>query len=208
MPKLSVMEVKHRKFVKGVLAGNNLCEAARLAGYKGTSYPQRLMNRADVQRLLLSEMEKAGINDGFLAKRLKDGLNAKTVPRRDGGKRYDDQFVRKQFMDIVLKVRGDYAPEKVETTTKTIQLVIDHKMLEALKDSKALPEKELEELEYLQHEPVIGEGNEEEKEAIEGRGQDGPSSSEEVEEKQIHEEQETVIEGEGRTPGNGEGGME
>jgi hypothetical protein len=142
---------RHKKFIKSVLKGNSYRASAKLAGYKDLDYGSRLMKDATIQNALLQRMQEAGITDTLLAKKLKDGLNAKTVPRADGGKRYDDQFVRKQFLDIIFKITGAYAPERFESVNKQITLVIDGQMLEALKDTKVL---DAEELEYLEHTPL------------------------------------------------------
>jgi hypothetical protein len=83
-------------------------------------------------------MERTGINDTLLATKLLEGLSAMAPPRRDGGTQYADQFVRKQFLDVIFKVRGDYAPDRTETTEKHITIVMDGRMVEALRDSKML----------------------------------------------------------------------
>jgi len=105
------------------------------------------MKQPAVQSILVAEMEKQGLTDSILVRKLRDGLNAQTVPRREGGQRYDDQFVRKQFLDIIFKVRGDYAPERTESTEKKIVLIMNGRMIDALKDSGKLTEAEGEILE-------------------------------------------------------------
>jgi hypothetical protein len=103
-------------------------------------------------------MEKAGINDTLIAKKLRDGLDAMAPPRKDGGKQYEDQFVRKQFLDVIFKVRGDYAPERTENIEKNIVIVMDGRMIEALRDSKALP---IEEADVLDAE-IVSDSREDE----------------------------------------------
>jgi len=145
------LTVQQRRFVKGLVEGKNLRGATRYAGYISPDYGSVLMKQDNIRTALQAHLHKAGITDSLIAKKLKDGLNAKTVPRMSGGKRYDDQFVRKQFLDVILRIRGDYAPERFESINKQITLVVDDKMLEALKDSKAL---DAEEIEYLEHTPI------------------------------------------------------
>jgi hypothetical protein len=129
---------RHRKFVKGLISGKSPSSAAISAGYTNAGYGSKLMKQPAVQSILVAEMEKQGLTDSLLVKKLRDGLNAQTVPRKDGGQRYDDQFVRKQFLDIILKVRGDYAAIKTENTEKKIVLIMDGRMVGALKDTGKL----------------------------------------------------------------------
>ena len=133
------------------MSGKGINQSGIAAGF-GDQTGYALMKNPAIRSALATKMEQVGITDIFMAKKVKQGLNAKTVPRRDGGKRYDDQFVRKQWADIVFKLRGDYAPEKLETEHKIIQLVIDGNMLKALQDSKVITDKDLLE---LNHEPIL-----------------------------------------------------
>lgn len=141
---------KHKKFISNLMQGRGIQKSAELAGFDGsTGYD--LMKNPAIKTALVAKMEKAGITEDMLAKKLKQGLSAKTVPRRDGGKRYDDQFVRKQFLDIIFKLRGDYAPEKIESTQQSIKIIIDAPMINALKDSRALS---AEEIDYIECEAI------------------------------------------------------
>jgi hypothetical protein len=74
-------------------------------------------------------------------------------PRRDGGTLYPDNFVRKQYLDLLCRIRGDYAPEKTEHLDKRIQIVLDRGMIEALRDTDAIT---VEEADVLDAEIVNG----------------------------------------------------
>jgi len=136
------------------------------------------MANPSVKSLLLKKLEKWELNEDLIAKKIKDGLNARTVPQREGGTRYDDQFTRKQFLDLLIKIRGDYAPERIEATSRQIQIIIDGSMVKALLDSKVIKPEELETIEgdYIDAEVVDGEldktGNQEVK-LITGSAQEG-----------------------------------
>jgi hypothetical protein len=135
--KLTTINAKHKKFVRRILDGETMSQAASSAGF-GPTYGSSLMKQPAIRSLLVTEMERAGINDTLLATKLLDGLDAMAPPRRDGGKQYADQFVRKQFLDVIFKVRGDYAPDRTESTEKHITIVMDGRMVDALRDSKML----------------------------------------------------------------------
>lgn len=138
--------VRQRRFVSELLKGKNQSQAAVSAGYRA-DYAKDLMKMPQVKSLLDKAMRDAGIDDLLIARKLREGLDAKAPPRKEGGKQYPDQFVRKQFLDVIFKLRGDYAPERTENVQKTINVTIDKGWLEALKDTKFLEAKEVEVLE-------------------------------------------------------------
>jgi hypothetical protein len=146
------LKPKHRAFIRNLMSGKGINESGLAAGFgRRTGYD--LMRKPAIRSELARQLEEVGVTDTYIAKKVKQGLNAKTVPQKENGKRYDDQFVRKQWADIAIKVKGGYAPEKIETEHKIVQLVIDSNMLKALKDSRALNEKEVKYLEHLPVEP-------------------------------------------------------
>lgn len=145
---------KHYQFIGGLLSGKSIKDASLNAGF-GQASGYDLMKNPAIRNELQRQMEVAGIDDKYLALKIKQGLNARTVPQKDGGKRYDDQFVRKQWADLAIKVKGGYAPEKIESEVKVIQLVIDGNMIQALKDSRAVSN---EELASLEHAPIQTDG--------------------------------------------------
>jgi hypothetical protein len=138
--------VKQRKFVSELIRGSSQSAAAVSAGYSASSSSDLMKNPA-VQGLLNEAMKQAGIDDLLIARKLREGLDAKAPPRKDGGRQYPDQFVRKQFLDVIFKLRGDYAPEKSEHLTKTINLTLDMGMIKALKDTQFLDAEEVQLLE-------------------------------------------------------------
>lgn len=147
-------DIKQRNFVAGLLKGKTKAEAAVDAGYSA-DYGSELAKTATVQNILAEAMQKAGITDNLIARKLREGLDAKTPPRKEGGSQYPDQFVRKQFLDVIFKLRGDYAPEKSETVHKTISITIDKGMIEAWKDTGFI---DAEEVKLLEAEIVQADG--------------------------------------------------
>ena len=137
---------KHRKYVRKRAAGESIKDSSGYAGFSH-QYGRELACQPIIKTAIVKAMDDAGINDSYLAKKVKQGLNAKTVPKSKGGKRYDDQFVRKQWADITFKLRGDYAPEKSESTHSEIVLIINDRRIKGLRDSGAISEDEAEILE-------------------------------------------------------------
>ena len=143
----------HKNFIRHLLSGKPISQSSRLAGF-GNQTGYGLMKNPAIQNELARQMEEAGISDKYLARKIKQGLNARTIPQRENGTRYDDQFVRRQFVDMAIKVKGGYAPEKLETEHKVIQIVIDSNMIGALKDAKAISDSDLEDIKVLEHTPI------------------------------------------------------
>jgi hypothetical protein len=111
--------------------------ASVYAGYS-PSYGKDLARHPEVKSLLLQKLEEKGLNEDKIAEKLDEGLDAMAPPRKDGGKLYPDNFVRKQYLDLLCRIRGDYAPEKSEHIEKKIQITLDLGMLKSLKDSGML----------------------------------------------------------------------
>jgi len=204
----------HKTFIKHLLSGKPINQSSRLAGF-GNQTGYGLMKNPAIQNELARQMEAAGISDKYLARKIKSGLNARTVPQKENGQRYDDQFVRKQWCDLAIKVKGGYAPEKIEAEHKVIQIVIDGNMLNALKDAKALSDSDLKEMETMEHTPIEDEQeilDAEITETVDNAGDIGCVEAEEVgrdigetEQAEINQEQESDIGARERTdPDNAE----
>ena len=143
MPDKPVKELtnKHKRFVRNTIAGMSSAMAASRAGY-APSYGKNLLQQPAVRTELALQMQKAGITETLLAKKLREGLNAQTPPKREGGQQYEDQFVRKQFLDVIFKLRGDYSSIKTEHTEKRITILMDSNMVKSLRDSRAITAEE------------------------------------------------------------------
>jgi hypothetical protein len=130
---------KRRKFVTGMAKGLNAGDAALTAGFRNKAYGYYLKQQDSIKSLLMKAMEKAGVTEDLIAEKMKEGMNALTVPKHpQDNRRFEDHFIRKQFLEMAIKIRGDFAPEKVESIKKEIKLVIDSHLIEALKDSKVI----------------------------------------------------------------------
>lgn len=137
---------QHRKFAEGLSEGMKQEEAALYAGFSG-SYGKDLARHPEIKSLLLQKLEEKGLNEDRIAEKLDEGLDAMAPPRKDGGTLYPDNFVRKQYLDLLCRIRGDYAPEKSEHVEKKIQITLDLGMLKGLHDSGLLSAKDVEILE-------------------------------------------------------------
>lgn len=143
---------QHKKFVEGLADGLKPGAASVYAGFS-RDYGKTLAKAPEIRNLLHQRLEERGLNEDKIAEKLTEGLEAMAPPRRDGGTLYPDNFVRKQYLDLLCRIRGDYAPEKTEHLDKRIQIVLDRGMIEALRDTDAIT---VEEADVLDAEIVNG----------------------------------------------------
>lgn len=134
---------RKKKFADKVLKDNmNGAEAARAVGVPDNIAAQTayrwLHKDQGVRAYLFKEMEKAGITDPYVAQKMKEGMSAMTKPVKEGGERYEDYFVRKQYIDMYFRLKGMYAPEKSEHTETQIILNITPQLSDGLKDALGL----------------------------------------------------------------------
>ncbi len=147
---------KQKKFIKNLVETGCVGESGLRAGFKDRTYGHHLLRKENVQMALMYAYEKAGITDNYIVQKIKQGMNAKYPPRKDGGKQYPDMFTRKHYLDMYFKTTGGYAPEKHEITEKKIVIVMNAETVKGLKDSKSISE---EEGDYLEAEIVEQDGS-------------------------------------------------
>lgn len=143
IPKIESLTRQHRKFVEGLSDGMTQPAAAQYAGF-ASSYGKDLARVPAIKTLLMQKLEEKGLTEDKIAEKLAEGLDAMAPPRKDGGTLYPDNFVRKQYLDLLCRIRGDYAPDKTEHTEKKIQITLDLGMLKSLKDSGMLSSEDAE----------------------------------------------------------------
>ena len=138
---------KQKKFCKALLSGvESKNEAVRVAGYDSKhpgTIAQGLMKSETVRAYLSKAFEKVGITDDYTAQKMKEGMEAMTPPKKDGGKRYEDYFVRKQYLDVYYRIKGAYAPEQSEHVEKVIVLQFTPQFVKGLVDSGKVTEEEV-----------------------------------------------------------------
>lgn len=139
------LTVKNKKYARRLAETGEIGQSALDVGYKQAQYGSQLMRQPKILTALQTEMEKLKVNDAVIVRKLKEGLQATRVIR-DGGDEYPDYHAQHKFLDMILKIRGDYAPEKHQISTKEITIVITPEVLKGLKDSRAVTEAEIEEL--------------------------------------------------------------
>lgn len=125
---------RHHKLLALKASGQSTAEAARAVGVT-EDYARHLMQQPLVQSALQQKMDEVGITDQKIAEKINEGLDALTPPKKEGGRRYEDFFTRRLYLDMVLKLKGEYAPEKKEETKKIIHLTITPEAVKGFMDA-------------------------------------------------------------------------
>jgi len=134
------INTQQRRFVKELVRRPVKRDAALAAGYSSGKYAYELLQQENIQSALVHELKRAGLDDELAASKMMDGLNAMTPPKKEGGERYDDQFVRKQYLDMYFRLKGNYAPTEHNINQKTININITPEMAAGLADAGAFEE--------------------------------------------------------------------
>lgn len=73
----------------------------------------KVFEKPEVQKAILTAMEKVGITDEVLAQKIKEGLSATSVKIHEGAVvcEVPDYIARHKYIDTSLKVRGDLGAE-------------------------------------------------------------------------------------------------
>jgi len=151
--------LRRKKFVKNLVDGLGVGQAALRAGYAHRTEGTALLREPKVLTALQAAMDKAGITDNYLSSKIKEGLEA-TYPEKkskDGAVMQAagqaDFFTRSIYVDKALKVRGDYSPERSVHENRTLTINVNYELAKGLVDCGAVT---IEEIQRLDGETDVG----------------------------------------------------
>ncbi len=113
--KSAKVSVRQRKFLAEKLNGKSSAEAARAAGYSESVARKadvRITGNAAVQEAFKQLLDRAGITDEKLARRLAEGIDAKETKffahegRVISTRTVIDYGTRHRYLELVLKLKG------------------------------------------------------------------------------------------------------
>ena len=145
------LTIRRKKFIKNYVAGLGVGQSALRAGFSHTSEGTALLREPSVLTALQEALVKAGIDDPYIAAKLRDGMEA-TYPAKmskDGSVLQDkapDFFTRGLYLDKALKVRGDYSPERHIEEKRTLTINVNMEMARGLVDCGAVTIEEIQRL--------------------------------------------------------------
>ena len=103
---------KERKFIEYFTSGMGIVEASKAAGYAHYQSAIEAVKRPIVSKKLQKAFKKFKINDKQVAQKLYDGLEATKFTQ--GGTEVPDYTVRAKYLEMLLRILGYYAPEKLD----------------------------------------------------------------------------------------------
>jgi len=150
-----ILTGREKRFIKRVVATGAIGQSALDAGFANREYGSILLRRNDIRDAILTSLNKEGVNESYIAKKLKEGLEAKH-PKRYSAKgtviqdSSPDYFTRGTYLDRYIKVALPNNPEKVEMTdARTVNIIISPEMAKALTDTGVIDVEEVKELPQL-----------------------------------------------------------
>jgi len=124
--------VRQRKYVKGLVEGKSMTQAARDAGYSETTAlnaKEKIESKPAVQNLFVQLMETAGITDEKLAQRLAEGLDAEETKffQKDGIVMDSRDVIaygeRRAHLEIALKLKGHLTDKAVNVNISIAEIL-------------------------------------------------------------------------------------
>lgn len=139
---------RQKRFVGNFVSTGRAGEAALRAGYSDTSQGYWLKQQPKIQEAIQEEMEKQGVTNAMLVRKLKEGLNA-TYPEKRSAEGFvmqeksPDFFTRDKYLDKAFKVKGAYAPEKHLHEHRQLIINITPEVIKGLMDAGAIRPEEV-----------------------------------------------------------------
>lgn len=119
-----VQDVVRKKFIREAVKKNYNTKSDRNASIIGSA----MMNNPRIQFAILDLMDKSGISDLRLVEKLKDMIFSarKEALTKDGEVvSLKDNQTQMKALDMVMKIKGAYAPERHESVTANINIYQD-----------------------------------------------------------------------------------
>ena len=135
------LKPRQKKYVRRLAETGKILKSATDVGYRDPRYGSQLMMNPKILTALQKELDALGVDKALIVRKIKKGLNATRVIK-DGGKKYPDFHAQHKFLDMLLKIRGDYAPEKHEIKQERLVIVLGADMRKGLIDAEAITEEE------------------------------------------------------------------
>ncbi len=154
-----ILTGREKRFIKRVVATGAIGQSAVDAGFANKEYGSVLIRKDEIREAILNALAKEGVTESYIAKKLKEGLEAKH-PKRYSAKgtviqdATPDYFTRGTYIDRYAKIALPNNPEKIEMTdARTVNIIISPEMAKALADAGVIDVEEVKELPKMLGEP-------------------------------------------------------
>jgi hypothetical protein len=131
---------RQKGFLRNRLAGMNKRQAAIQAGYAPSTasiMAKKLTDRLTCNRIFIEEAQRQGLTVEAIVGEIKRGMTEATHPQ------YPDQpdnFNRRGYTDMALKIYGGYAPAKLDIKKDTREISYQISIEDQIKAEKTLAE--------------------------------------------------------------------
>ena len=142
LKKNTPLTVKQKKYVRRVAETGAIWKSATDVGFKQPGYGSQLMQNPKILTAIQVELDNMGATADVIARKIRKGFDATRVIK-DEGKKYPDFHAQHKFLDMALKIRGDYAPEKHEIRQETLTLIVTPETIKGLEDAEAITKAEV-----------------------------------------------------------------
>lgn len=138
---------RQKSFLRNRIAGMNKRQAAIQAGYAPSTasiMAKRLTDRLSCNRIFIEEMQRQGLTVKAVIGEIKRGMTEGMHPQHPD---QPDNFNRRAYTDMAVKIYGGYAPTKVDVHKESLEAryeltVKDIKRLDEYKAEQLLDEKD------------------------------------------------------------------
>ena len=116
---------KQKSFLRNRLAGMNKRQSAIEAGYAPSTasiMAKRLTDRLACNQVFLEEMERQGLTIEAIVGEIKRGISDAMHPQHPD---QPDNYNRRGYTDMALKIHGAYAPTKLDMTVDSREMTIE-----------------------------------------------------------------------------------
>ena len=127
---------KQKAFLRNRMAGMNKRQAAVQAGYAPSTasiVAKRLTDKLSCNTIFLEECERQGLTVHAIVKELKRGVTKAMDPHKPD---QPDNFNRRSYTDMALKIYGAYPPTKIELDQRKLEIHLTPEVLERIKEIK------------------------------------------------------------------------
>ncbi len=112
---------RQKSFLRNRIAGLNKRQAAIQAGYAPSTasiMAKRLTDRLSCNKIFIEEMQKQGLTVEAIIGEIKRGMTEGMHPQHPD---QPDNFNRRAYTDMAVKIYGGYAPTKVDVHKESLE---------------------------------------------------------------------------------------
>jgi hypothetical protein len=131
---------RQKAFLRNRLSGLNKRQAAIQAGYAPSTasiMAKRLTDKITCNRIFIEEAQRQGLTVEAIIGEIKRGMTEATLPQYPG---HPDNFNRRGYTDMALRMYGGYAPNKLDIRKDTTEVGLKITIEDQIEADKILAE--------------------------------------------------------------------